>query len=350
MWFRRYLKLENGIPVARHVWPRVRGDRRRGLWCGVSALGWQRDCAGAGARRGGRHRRQDQSALRQGGRHAAASGERLCCRRGSGTGATGDGGEIEREDGHSGTAGHPGAGRLHRDHRRHGDPAHIAQAIRDRGRDYILAVKDNQPTLADSMRISSEAFQAAPDKTPHTVRRSGEKDHGRLEVRRCVCLRSDRLPASPERWPDLKLRSPSLLPNARSRARPHWNIASTSAACRPMQARLNRRFGQHWRSKTACTGAWMSSLATTRCAPAPVMPPTTSPSCAISPSTSSASIPLKTQGRAQGATPHRRNLRSYRAQLLGLGYKIHAIALVCGRGKTLVSPGFCTMDGLSPHR
>jgi len=33
-----------------------------------------------------------------------------------------------------------------------GTQANIAQAIRDRGADYILAVKDNQPTLADSIR------------------------------------------------------------------------------------------------------------------------------------------------------------------------------------------------------
>ena len=42
----------------------------------------------------------------------------------------------------------------------------IAQAIRDRGADYILSVKDNQPTLADSMRDFWTAFQAAPHKTP----------------------------------------------------------------------------------------------------------------------------------------------------------------------------------------
>jgi len=37
-----------------------------------------------------------------------------------------------------------------------------------------------------------------------------------------------------------------------------------------------------WR--TACIGAWMSSSPTIRCAPVPVMPPTTSPSLNTSPS------------------------------------------------------------------
>jgi hypothetical protein len=36
-----------------------------------------------------------------------------------------------------------------------GTQASIAQAIRDRGADYVLAVKDNQPTLADSDSVTS---------------------------------------------------------------------------------------------------------------------------------------------------------------------------------------------------
>ena len=35
-----------------------------------------------------------------------------------------------------------------------GTQANIAQAIRDRGTDYVLAVKENQPKLAESMQIS----------------------------------------------------------------------------------------------------------------------------------------------------------------------------------------------------
>ena len=61
----------------------------------------------------------------------------------------------------------------------------IAQAIRERGANYILSLKDNQPTLADSVQDFFAAFQAAPDKTPHRFDEVVEKDHGRLEVRRC---------------------------------------------------------------------------------------------------------------------------------------------------------------------
>lgn len=80
----------------------------------------------------------------------------------------------------------------------------IAQAILDRGADYILSVKDNQLTLADSVSDFFAAFQAAPDKTPHRVDEVVEKDHGRLEVRRCYAFAQIEYFHAPERWPKLK--------------------------------------------------------------------------------------------------------------------------------------------------
>ena len=59
-----------------------------------------------------------------------------------------------------------------------GTQANIAQSIRDRGADYILAVKDNQPTLADSMRDFFARFKATPNETPHAMAETVEKDHG----------------------------------------------------------------------------------------------------------------------------------------------------------------------------
>jgi predicted transposase YbfD/YdcC len=85
-----------------------------------------------------------------------------------------------------------------------GAQANIAQAIRNRGADYVLAVKDNQPTLADSMRDFFAQFKAAPERTPHAVVESVEKDHGRLETRRCFAFDQLDCLAKPEQWPDLK--------------------------------------------------------------------------------------------------------------------------------------------------
>lgn len=85
-----------------------------------------------------------------------------------------------------------------------GTQANIAQAIRDRGADYILAVKDNQPTLADSMRDFFTQFTAAPERTPHTMAETVEKNHGRLETRRCFAFTQLDCLAKPDQWPGLQ--------------------------------------------------------------------------------------------------------------------------------------------------
>ncbi len=85
-----------------------------------------------------------------------------------------------------------------------GTQANIAQAIRDRSANYILAVKDNQPILADSMRDFFTQFKVAPDKTPHTTTEIAEKDHGRLETRRCYAFDQLACLHKPDQWPDLR--------------------------------------------------------------------------------------------------------------------------------------------------
>jgi predicted transposase YbfD/YdcC len=85
-----------------------------------------------------------------------------------------------------------------------GTQANIAQAIRERGANYILAVKDNQPWLADSVRDFFTQFQVAPERTPHTAAETVEKDHGRIEIRRCFAFDQIDCLAKPEQWPDLK--------------------------------------------------------------------------------------------------------------------------------------------------
>lgn len=85
-----------------------------------------------------------------------------------------------------------------------GTQANIAQAIRKRGADYLLAVKDNQPTLADSIRDFVAQFKVAPQLTPHTAAETIEKDHGRIEIRRCFAFDQLDCLAKPEQWMDLK--------------------------------------------------------------------------------------------------------------------------------------------------
>ena len=87
-----------------------------------------------------------------------------------------------------------------------GTHGNIAQAIRDKEADYVLAVKDNQPKLAESITAFFEIGQAEAWKnTPHTYTESVEKDHGRLEVRRCWAFGQLECLSAPQQWPDLKM-------------------------------------------------------------------------------------------------------------------------------------------------
>ena len=87
-----------------------------------------------------------------------------------------------------------------------GTHAPIAQVIQEREADYVLAVKDNQPKLAESIREFFAAGQANEWKhTPHDDYESIEKDHGRIEVRRYYAFNQLDCLAKPGQWPGLKM-------------------------------------------------------------------------------------------------------------------------------------------------
>ena len=83
----------------------------------------------------------------------------------------------------------------------------IAKAIRARGADYLLALKDNWPTLAEEVRLFFDNEPAARFDRHETT----DGDHGRIEVRRhAVChdvawLASDRRFPGEPRFPDLAM-------------------------------------------------------------------------------------------------------------------------------------------------
>ena len=127
-----------------------------------------------------------------------------------------------------------------------GTQPNIAQAIRDRGAEYILSVKDNQPTLADSVQDFFATFQAAPEKTPHHFEEIVEKDHGRIEVRRCYAFDQIDCLHAPERWPDLK--SFAVIASERTikgktTLEHRFYISSLPADA----GRINRAVRHHWR-------------------------------------------------------------------------------------------------------
>ena len=85
-----------------------------------------------------------------------------------------------------------------------GTQANIAQAVCQRGADYVLAVKDNQPKLAESIQDFMADFAAQPQHTPHSFWETVEKDHGRLETRRYYAFAQLDCLHNPQQWPQLK--------------------------------------------------------------------------------------------------------------------------------------------------
>ncbi len=61
----------------------------------------------------------------------------------------------------------------------------IAQQVRDQGGDYVLALKDNQPTLAaDVQECFAQAQASGFADVQHDAHTAVDKGHGRLEIRR----------------------------------------------------------------------------------------------------------------------------------------------------------------------
>lgn len=80
----------------------------------------------------------------------------------------------------------------------------IAEAIQESGADYVLAVKDNQPKLAESIEDFWHAFRAHPASyTPHSFTESVEKNHGRIETRRCFVFDQLECLDKPQQWKGL---------------------------------------------------------------------------------------------------------------------------------------------------
>ena len=136
-----------------------------------------------------------------------------------------------------------------------GTHAPIATVIRDKQADYVLAVKDNQPNLAESIRdffATGKANQWA--NVRHDYYETVEKGHGRIEVRRYYAFGYLDSLSNPEQWPGLKmfgvvqsertikgktsmderLYIGSIPPNARKRAhavRSHWEVENRLHWC-----------------------------------------------------------------------------------------------------------------------
>ncbi len=81
-----------------------------------------------------------------------------------------------------------------------GCQSEICSLILEKGADYIIAVKENQPTLYHNVIAQiEETF-----KTAYSQCTVSEKGHGRQETRRCLALEKDDTKFNFKNWPGLK--------------------------------------------------------------------------------------------------------------------------------------------------
>ena len=81
----------------------------------------------------------------------------------------------------------------------------IAQTILQGGGDYLLALKGNQSSLHDDVRLYFEdALTRDFQGVPHDLWEQSEKDHGRIEIRRCWTIEDIDWLIARHDWPGLR--------------------------------------------------------------------------------------------------------------------------------------------------
>jgi len=131
----------------------------------------------------------------------------------------------------------------------------IAQSILDAKADYLLAVKDNQPTLHADIK---SYFETAPSKEVERVETVG-KDHGRIEVRTHTVSHvvdwidpQRSYPGAP-RFP--KISTIAMVESRIERGEKIETERRSYISSRALSAAVFADAARsHWQSKTTCTG------------------------------------------------------------------------------------------------
>ena len=133
----------------------------------------------------------------------------------------------------------------------------IAKQILSQGADYLLAVKDNQPTLSAKMLdvLGGARPECAPPEADYAVRT--EKNRGRIETRHCWVIQHEDylryVQRGKSRWPGLrslvKIESERLV-NGELSIETRYYISSLSCSAEEMLAAIRAHWGiensLHW--------------------------------------------------------------------------------------------------------
>ena len=133
----------------------------------------------------------------------------------------------------------------------------IAQKIVDKQADYVVAVKNNQPSLAQSV----ESLFAAPEAGLREGRLQQDitldKDHGRLETRRCVVAHDlSALGTLAQAWPGLQsvamIESTREFINGRDKGQSSTDWRYYLSSRRLDASEFNRKIRSHWSIENSC--------------------------------------------------------------------------------------------------
>ena len=149
-----------------------------------------------------------------------------------------------------------------------GTQTRIAEAILARGADYLLALKDNQKSLAEEVAL----FFDSPEASALPVHQTTDADHGRLEIRRhrvshdVAWLNGDRAappqPRASRAFPASRP-SPWSRPSPNVITRPPPPAASSCHPCHSTKGSSPAPSASTGTSITDCTGCWMCFLGKT---------------------------------------------------------------------------------------
>ena len=85
-----------------------------------------------------------------------------------------------------------------------GTQTEIARKIREKGADYILSLKSNQPNLYEDVALFFEDYMKNPkDANDFTYAKTRNKGHGRIETRECYCCEEIEWLHGREKWAGL---------------------------------------------------------------------------------------------------------------------------------------------------
>ena len=206
-----------------------------------------------------------------------------------------------RVDGHSneiearaGAAGPAGAGGPDRHRRRHALPEGDRRRRSSTAEgDYVLALKANQPTLLDDVRLLLDDPAAPPDDVAETA----DGDHGRIEIRRAEIVHDVGLARRDARLAGLaavgKVTASREIDGKATTTTRYYLLSRRSPP--PRFAEIVRA---HWQIENGLHWVLDVVMDEDHLAPARITPPKTSPACAASPSTCCA--PSPDQGSTRG--------------------------------------------------